>query len=230
MKRDHIGIFGVAAMALLGSLRAQSPGPLTTPPVINFFNVAPASTLPGQAAIATLSIAGVTSATVNGVLANCVNGSCGGTFLFYPGSTTTYVVTANGPGGPITASQQVEVGSYKPNPPPEPVGLQVTWRGACWIAHYPKALCNGACQGMSFDVNIPTPPAALPLEATLYIGTTTCNPSSPDNLNDTGALTGSGGWIYWFTHHPNLKNSSAIWTIGNQSSGCVSYANVRACP
>ncbi len=35
-------------------------------PVINYFNVAPASTLPGQAAIATVSVSNVTAATING--------------------------------------------------------------------------------------------------------------------------------------------------------------------
>ena len=198
-------------------------------PVITFFNVAPTSTLPGQATIATLSVTGATSASINGVLANCNAGQCGGTFLFHPASTTNYVLQASGAGGSITASQMVQVGRYLPNPPAQPPGLKVSWQGACWITRYPKPICNGACQGMAFQVSVPTPPAQLPLEATLYLGTTTCAPAQQDNMNDLGTLTGSGGWIFWFSHHPNLKNSSAIWTFGNQSSGCVSYAAAPKC-
>jgi hypothetical protein len=198
-------------------------------PVINFFNVAPTSTLPGQATIATFSISGATTASVNGSVADCNDGECAGTIMLYPASTTNYVLEASGAGGNVNASQKVEVGKYQPNPPPVPAGLQVTWQGACWLKDYPKSFCNGACQGMAFDVNIPTPPAALPLEATLYIGSRTCNPNQQDNLNDLGTLTASGGWIFWFTNHPNKENTSAIWTIGNQSSGCVSYEKAPTC-
>jgi hypothetical protein len=199
----------------------------TAPPVVTFFNVAPTATLSGQAAIGTVSVAGATSATVNGLEASCISSVCTGTFMFYPTSTTDYVLQASGLGGNTTASQEVEVGQYQSNPPPQPAGLQVTWGGACWLKGYPKSYCNGACQGMSFTVNTPTP---LPLEATLYLGTPTCNPAMQDNLNDDGTLTGSGGWIWWFIHHPNQIHTSAIWTIGNQSSGCVNYAKAPACP
>jgi hypothetical protein len=198
-------------------------------PVINFFTVAPASTLPGQAAIVTFSITGATSATVGGVIANCTDGECAATVIFNPASTTNYVLEASGAGGNVSSSQTVEVGQYEPNPPPVPEGLQVTWQGACWLKHFPKAVCDGACQGMAFSVNVPAPPSQLPLEATLYLGSTKCNPASQDNLNDLGTLTGSGGWIFWFSHHPDKGDTSAIWTIGNQSSGCVSYADVPDC-
>jgi hypothetical protein len=238
MSRLHV----IAALILLedcGLLLAQRPIAVTGPeksaaslvasPVINFFDVAPTSSLPGQAVIGTLLITGATSATLNGVDANCSGGQCGGTFLFYPGSTTDYVLEASGVGGNLSASQSVEVGKYQKNPSPQPSGLQVTWQGACWLEGYPKSVCNGACQGMSFSVNVPPPLSGLPLEATLYLDSTECAPSDQDNLNDLGTVTGSGSWIYWFTHHPNVKNSSAIWTFGNQSSGCVSYAKAPKC-
>ncbi|MGA2590852.1 MAG: hypothetical protein ABSH32_13115 [Bryobacteraceae bacterium] len=208
---------------------SQSAAPATAGPVVDFFSMAPTSTLPGQATIGTFLISGATTATLNGIIANCSDGECGGTILFYPTSTTNYVLEASGAGGNLSVSQEVEVGEYQPNPPPVPAGLQVTWQGACWIKGFPKSVCNGACQGMAFNLNVPTPPSALPLEATLYLNSTTCNPSSQDNLNDIGTLTGSGGWIFWFDHHPNRKNSSAIWTYGNQSSGCVSYASAKVC-
>lgn len=208
---------------------SRSTNPSTAPPAMIYFDVAPTSTLPGQAVIGTFLITGATSATLNGVEAGCGAGKCGGTVLFNPTATTTYVLNATGAGGNISSSQTVEVGKYQSNPPPLPAGLEVTWQGACWIKHLPKADCNGACQGMAFSVNIPVPPADLPLEATLYLNSKTCNPASQDNLNDIGSVVGSGGWLFWFINHPNLQNSSAIWTIGNQSSGCVSYAKAPAC-
>lgn len=198
-------------------------------PVINFFSVAPTSTLPGQAAIATFSVSGATSATIGGVSLDCSNGVCAGTIIFTPTYTTNYVLEASGAGGTVSDSQEVEVGEYEPNPPPVPAGLQVTWQGACWLRDYPKSVCDGACQGMAFSVNVPSPPSSLPLEATLYLRTTTCNPADQDNLNDLGTLTGTGGWIFWFIHHPSKAETSAIWTIGNQSSGCVSYYDAPTC-
>ena len=223
MKNLRVAICATGCLFLAGVLPAQTP-------VITYFNLAPTSTLPGQAVIGTLSVSGATSATINGVEANCAGGVCAGTFLFNPTVTTNYVLEATGPGGNANASQSIEVGEYQPNPPPDPLGLQVTWQGPCWIKNFPKSVCNGACQGMSFNVNIPTPPAELPLEATLYLGTTKCSPAEQDNMNDLGTLTGSGGWVFWFDHHPNRKNTSAIWSIGNQSSGCVSYAAAPECP
>jgi len=229
----QLDTYGREDLMVIGPTRldfSQSSSLATGTPIINFFNVAPTSTLPGQAAIGTLSVSGATAATINGAAAHCSNGECAGTILFYPTSTTDYVLEATGAGGNANGSQQVEVGHYKANPLPLPAGLQVTWQGACWLRNYPKQYCDGACQGMAFKVNIPTPPKQLPLEATLYLGATKCNPSRQDNLNDYGTLTGSGGWIFWFSNHPNKRYTSAIWTIGNQSSGCVSYAEAPDCP
>jgi len=230
MNRTRLRICPVlCCLALVVCLNAQDTSNAGLP-VISYFNVAPTSTLPGQAAIGTLSVTGATTASINGVNANCLNGTCAGTFMFYPDATTNFVLDVTGPGGNVSASQQVEVGRYQSNPPPEPAGLQVTWQGACWLRHYPKPYCNGACQGMAFSVKVPSPPSQLPLEGTLYTGSTNCNPNQQDNLNDLGTVTGSGGWIFWFTNHPNNRNTSAIWTIGNQSSGCVSYYNAKQCP
>lgn len=170
-KLELLAVLSAGLMPLL----AQSSDPADSAPVVNYFYVAPASAMPGQAAIATLSVSNATSATVNGMEAFCNNGTCTTNITFYPTITTTYVLQASGAGGSASASQQVEVGHYQPNPTPSPAGLQVTWQGACWMKHCSK---QGACQGMAFSVNVPKPPASLPLEATLYLGSTTCNPSS----------------------------------------------------
>ena len=87
----------LAIGTVLGKRRegfSQSSSASAGVPVINFFDVAPTSTLPGQAAIGTLSVSGATSATLNGVEAHCSNGQCAGTVLFYPTSTTDYVLGA----------------------------------------------------------------------------------------------------------------------------------------
>lgn len=60
-----------------------------------------------------------------------------------------------------------------------------------------------------------------------------CEPSQwTDQLNDVGQsmTVGAGsGYLYWFIHRPNTPNVSAVWTIGNQSSGCVNYNTAPAC-
>jgi hypothetical protein len=40
---------------------------------------------------------------------------------------------------------------------------------------------------------------------------------------------GGSSWLYWFIHWPDTPNVSAVWTMGNQSSGCVNYRTAPAC-
>jgi hypothetical protein len=60
-----------------------------------------------------------------------------------------------------------------------------------------------------------------------------CNPTSwTDQLNDVGSQMtfGAGSsWLYWFIHRPDMPDVSAVWTMGNQSSGCVNYQTAPAC-
>lgn len=97
----------------------------------------------------------------------------------------------------------------------------VTWGGACW------ELQQGMYyQAMPFQLTTSKP---IPLEATLFYNTT-CNPADgTDNLNDTGGTVGSGGELFWFIHHPDEKSTSAIWSFGDVTSGCVSYLNAPQC-
>ena len=71
------------------------------------------------------------------------------------------------------------------------------------------------------------------LQSEMYNGPG-CNPANwTDQLNDYGStltLPGGGwGYIFFFIHRANIKNVSAVWTLGSQSSGCVNYATVPAC-
>jgi hypothetical protein len=80
-------------------------------------------------------------------------------------------------------------------------------------------------QAISFDV---TQAGSYPFDAYIYYGAT-CD---PDQFTDrfgfgTPLNFGAGsGYMFWFIHRPNARNTSAIWLVGNQSSGCVSYATV----
>ena len=61
-----------------------------------------------------------------------------------------------------------------------------------------------------------------------------CDPVQwTDQLNDVGSTTtlggGSFGYLYYFIHRADTPNVSAVWTIGNQTSGCVNYNTAPAC-
>jgi hypothetical protein len=72
--------------------------------------------------------------------------------------------------------------------------------------------------------------ATEPFNATLYTGTG-CNPNNWLDQIGFGTPVSLGGFNYsfWFIHHPDLPNSSVLWTIGNQNSGCVNYNTVPQC-
>ncbi len=60
-----------------------------------------------------------------------------------------------------------------------------------------------------------------------------CNPIQwTDQMNDVGTpmTFGSGSsYIYYFIHRANIPGVSAVWTMGNQTSGCVNYNTAPAC-
>lgn len=70
------------------------------------------------------------------------------------------------------------------------------------------------------------------LQAQMFNGPN-CNPTQwTDQLNDLGQrMTFSAGssWLYWFIHRPDMPNVSAVWTMGNQTSGCVNYSTAPPC-
>jgi len=111
-------------------------------------------------------------------------------------------------------------------------GLSVTWNGACW-ANVTINGFTGNYQAMNFTLVTPAP---VVVNASLFYNSGSCDPTQGvDNMNDTGALTGSGTTIQGFTHFPNFIPSSAIFWIGTAStdgtkcpagslcSGCVTY-------
>jgi hypothetical protein len=73
-------------------------------------------------------------------------------------------------------------------------------------------------------------PSTLPLDANLYRGTT-CDPSQwVDHVGfGTPVAMPATGYTWWFIHYPDQPDTSAIWKIGDQSSGCIAYATVPDC-
>ncbi len=109
-------------------------------------------------------------------------------------------------------------------------GATVTWLGACWATLTLNGY-TGNFQGIDFILSTPAPVA---VQGALFF-TPNCDPSQGiDNMNDTGALTGSTHMVQGFSRHPDTIPSSAIYWLGNatslgtcppgsQCSGCVSY-------
>jgi hypothetical protein len=111
-------------------------------------------------------------------------------------------------------------------------GISVTWYGACW-ANVTINGYTGNYQAVDFTLVTPAP---IVFNGSLFYNSPNCDPTQGiDNLNDTGALTGSTHMIQGFTHFPNAIPSSAIYWIGNAStdgttcpagslcSGCLTY-------
>lgn len=98
----------------------------------------------------------------------------------------------------------------------------VGWQ-ACWYSQG-----GNRYQAMRFQLS---QPETAVLQAELYSGPG-CNPANwNDQLNDTGAAGSFGtfGYLYWFIYRANQTDMSAVWTLGNQSSGCVNYNTAPSC-
>lgn len=100
-------------------------------------------------------------------------------------------------------------------------GVVTSWRG-----------CMRSVNGLNHqavDFNL-SEGATLPFNATLYFGAN-CVPNNWADQFGFGQDISFGGfsYIFWFSDFPNQPNTSAIWTVGNQSSGCINYAAVPAC-
>ena len=93
-----------------------APAPQAAPkPVINYFNAEPTTVSVGQPSSLRWSVTDATSIQIdNGIGEVSPNGRRG----VYPTATTTYHLTANGPGGTAEADASVTVSTP---PPPQPV-------------------------------------------------------------------------------------------------------------
>jgi len=100
-------------------------------------------------------------------------------------------------------------------------GVVTSWRGCM------RSVNGQNHQAVDFTLS---EGATLPFNATLYSGAN-CYPNNWLDQFGFGQDISFGGfsYIYWFSDFPNQPNTSAIWTVGNQSSGCINYAAVPAC-
>ncbi len=177
------------------------------------------SAAPGSGVVASLSSSNPSVATVPA------------TVTFTAGSATVNVPVTGVAAGSVTimsstpgfgtANGSVTVASL--------AGTSVTWTGACWATLTIDGF-TGNFQAMNFSLVTPAP---VVVNGSLFFNSN-CT-GGADNMNDTGATTGSGNWTQGFIHYPNLIPSSAIYWIGSAytdgtfcpagslCSGCVSY-------
>ena len=71
--------------------------------------------------------------------------------------------------------------------------------------------------------------AQLPFNATLYSGAK-CSPNNRADRFGFGQDISFAGvsYIFWLSDFSNQPNTSAIWTVCKQSSGCINYTAVPA--
>jgi hypothetical protein len=82
-------------------------------------------------------------------------------------------------------------------------------------------------QAVEFSMN---EAATVDFNGTLYFGAT-CNPNQwADQFGFGDPLTlGGFSYTFWFTDFGDQMNTSAIWTVGNQTSQCVDYSVAPDC-
>jgi hypothetical protein len=117
----------------------------------------------------------------------------------FTGSTATVPVTSTTPGG------------------------TVAWH-ACMYTH------NGE-QYQAMQIS-PSQTLTGVLQSQMFSGSN-CNPTQwTDQLNDVGQTMSFGAgssFLYWFIHRADMSDVSAVWTMGDQTSGCVNYNTAPAC-
>jgi hypothetical protein len=118
--------------------------------------------------------------------------------------------------------------SYKASTATVPVvssssGVKVAWE-ACMYT-------NQGQQYQAMRIS-PSQPVTGVLQSEMFWNSN-CDPVQwTDQLNDVGLSTTFGNgfsYLYYFIHRANTPNVSAVWTIGNQTSGCVNYKTAPSC-
>ncbi|MBT9329588.1 hypothetical protein [Paracidobacterium acidisoli] len=102
-------------------------------------------------------------------------------------------------------------------------GITVTWNA-----------CIYTSQGQQYQAMrvSPSQPITGVIQSEMFWNEN-CDPVQwTDQLNDVGTpvtLGSAFSEIYYFIHRANNPYVSAVWTIGNQTSGCVNYNTAPAC-
>ena len=109
-----------------------------------------------------------------------------------------------------------------------PVKVTASGLGVAWHA------CIYTSNGQQYQAMQISPSQALTgvLQSQMFWGSN-CNPTQwTDQLNDVGQPMSFGAgssYTYWFIHRADTPGVSAVWTMGDQSSGCVNYNTAPAC-
>lgn len=132
-RRNKAGVVLLAlmlSMFAVGCRKKPAPAPAPPPPpppkeqpkpeapTISTFEAEPGTIERGQAATLRWTVSGETAEVQIAPGIGSVNAS--GTRQVFPGSTTTYTLTAKGPGGSVNATATVNVTTPQPPPPPPP--------------------------------------------------------------------------------------------------------------
>ncbi|MBM3773706.1 MAG: OmpA family protein [Acidobacteria bacterium] len=133
LRKRHISVLGLAVLLAMFSAGCKKkapppppppppkveapPPPPPEPPVINQFVAEPSSIERGQSSTLRWAVNGATEVAINqGIGRVQPNGSQ----RVFPNNSTTYALTATGPGGAVSRSATVEVTAPPPPPPPPP--------------------------------------------------------------------------------------------------------------
>jgi hypothetical protein len=82
-------------------------------------------------------------------------------------------------------------------------------------------------EAVSFTV---TKAITLPFDGKLFYGPGCVSTELADEIGMGQDLSfDADSYIFWFGEFPDNPNTSGIWTIGTQSSGCINYSAVPAC-
>jgi peptidoglycan-associated lipoprotein len=101
----------------------EAPKPAPKAPTVTQFTAEPTSIQRGQSSTLRWEVSGeATSVTINQGVGTVQNT---GNRRVFPSDSTTYTLTASGPGGNTTASATVEVSAPPPPPPPPPPAAPV---------------------------------------------------------------------------------------------------------
>lgn len=117
----------------------------------------------------------------------------------------------------VTASTSV----CGPKTPPPPSGPVVSVRG-----------CKNSEAGVSYEAVSFTVTKAITLafDGKLFYGPGCISTELADEIGSGQKLSfDADSYIFWFGDFPDNPDTSAIWTIGTTSSGCINYASVPAC-
>jgi hypothetical protein len=138
-----------------------------------------------------------------------------------PGTHTLEIEAWDSTGAQAHTNVAFDVTTATPPCGGNATGVVTLWRGCM------RSVNGQNHQAIDFTLS---EGATLPFNATLYFGAN-CSPNNWADQFGFGRDISFGGfsYIFWFSDFPNQPNTSAVWTVGKQSSGCINYAAVPAC-